>query len=80
MDPDVAHVLSHAEQLAPAQRETLARWLIESLDGEPDPDAEKAWEAELDRRLADLKSGKVRAIGIEEFRKRLFGESPPPAC
>jgi putative addiction module component (TIGR02574 family) len=78
MDPEAERVLARALQLAPAQRETLARWLIESLDGEPDPDPEKAWEAELDRRLADLDSGKVQAIGIEEFRKRIFSESPPP--
>jgi len=66
--------------LAPAQQESLARWLIESLDGDPDPGAEKAWEAELDRRLADLDSGRVQAIGIEEFRKRFLGETRPPAC
>jgi putative addiction module component (TIGR02574 family) len=41
------------------QRTELARALIESLD--EDPDAQAAWDAELNRRVADIKSG--RAIG-----------------
>ncbi len=80
MDPEVRRMFGQATLLSRAHQETLARWLIESLDGEPDPDAARAWETELDRRLADLDSGKVQTISAEEFWKRLRGDTPPPAC
>jgi putative addiction module component (TIGR02574 family) len=80
MDPEVERLFRQATRLSRTHQETLARWLIESLDGRPDPAAAQAWEVEIDRRLADLDSGKVQTIGFEEFRKRLFGDSPPPPC
>ncbi len=80
MDPEVERLLGEATRLSRTHQETLARWLIESLDGEPDPDAARAWDVEANRRLAELDSGKVQTISFEEFRKRLYGDSPPPAC
>jgi putative addiction module component (TIGR02574 family) len=40
-------------------RAELAYCLIRSLDGGDDPDAQSAWEAELERRWQDMESGKV---------------------
>jgi putative addiction module component (TIGR02574 family) len=45
--------------LTKQQRTDLARALIESLD--EDPDAQALWDAELTRRVADIKGG--RAVG-----------------
>lgn len=55
-----------------ADRAALAGLLIESLEGEPDPDVEAAWAAEIERRVADMDSGKVQGIPWEQVRKRLL--------
>jgi putative addiction module component (TIGR02574 family) len=48
---------SRITTLTRRQRAELARVLIDSL--EEDHDAEVAWDAELARRVADIKSGRV---------------------
>ena len=73
----MAETLEHLKQqlgtLAAPERAELARFLINSLDQEDDPDAEAAWEAELTRRTSEIKSGKVSgkpaAQVFEEIRK-----------
>ena len=45
-------------QLTGDERAELARLLIASLDESEDPDAEAAWNAELDRRLKRIEEGK----------------------
>jgi putative addiction module component (TIGR02574 family) len=52
------------------ERAELARILIHPLDEEVDDDAEAAWDAELARRLAEIKSGK--AVG--ETAEQVFAE------
>lgn len=42
-----------------------------SLDGPADADAEKAWGAEILRRLADIDAGTARLIDREEFSRRM---------
>jgi Putative addiction module component len=39
---------------------------LASLDGPADADATEAWDAEVERRLDDLRSGKARTVGAEE--------------
>lgn len=41
------------------ERAELAWFLIDSLEPEADDDAEAAWEIELARRVADIRSGRV---------------------
>jgi len=53
---------SKALKLSRSERARLAQRLISSLDQELDPDAEKLWLREAERRLAELKSGKVAGI------------------
>ena len=45
-------VLADALRLDSAARAELAAELLASLDGPADPDAERAWDAEIDRRIA----------------------------
>jgi putative addiction module component (TIGR02574 family) len=78
MDPEVQRILDQARLLPPIHRAALAASILESLDGEPEPDAERAWEAELDRRQAELKEGRVRAVPWDEARKQMFGDTCPP--
>jgi putative addiction module component (TIGR02574 family) len=53
------------------KRARLAQRLISSLDQEVDADAEALWLAEAERRLADLKSGKVAAIPAERVIRKV---------
>ena len=66
-----------ALELPPAEWARLVRRLIESLDDEvEDPtEVERAWEAEIQRRLDEYRAGKVQttpaADAISEARRRL---------
>jgi putative addiction module component (TIGR02574 family) len=60
-----------ASQLPESERAELAGLLIESLDTEIDDDAEVAWAAEIEKRLADFDAGNVKTIPWEEVRARL---------
>jgi putative addiction module component (TIGR02574 family) len=68
---DAAEILKDALALPSEARATLARALLESLATQVDEGAEVAWAAEVDRRLADLDSGSVKAIPWPEVRRRL---------
>jgi putative addiction module component (TIGR02574 family) len=72
MSRTFADVWKEASDLSEADRAALAGLLIESLEGEPDPDVEAAWAAEIERRVADLDSGKVQGIPWEQVRQRLL--------
>lgn len=64
-----------ALKLSRRDRARLAQRLIFSLDQQGDADAEKVWLEEAERRLGDLKSGKVVGIPaakvIKKARSRL---------
>lgn len=72
MAKDVTALFRDASELCEQDRATLAGLLIESLEGEPEPDVEAAWRAEIERRVADIDSGSVKTIPWEEVRRRLL--------
>ena len=43
----------------------LAQRLISTLDGEVEADAEALWFAEAERRLEELRSGKIKGIDVD---------------
>ena len=61
---------SELSQLPSRDRAELAHFLIHSLDEGEDSDAEAAWDAELARRMDQIKTGK--AMG--EPADKVFGE------
>lgn len=65
-------LFEEAMRLAPEERETLIRLLIEALDAEAEEGVEDAWRVEIERRMAELDSGAVQAIPWEELRARLY--------
>jgi putative addiction module component (TIGR02574 family) len=65
-------IFREASELSEHDRATLAGLLIESLEGEPDPEVEAAWAAEIERRVAELDAGTVKPIPWEEVRQRLL--------
>ena len=52
-------------------RADLAYFLLQSLDEEVDPNVEAEWDAELDRRIADIESGKLQGIPGDEVMAEL---------
>ena len=64
-------VRSEALNLSEVERAELAYNLVASLDGPADPDVEKAWDAEIMRRLAEIDSGTAKLVDRKEFRRRM---------
>ncbi len=58
-----------ALKLSPSDRDELLRTLIASIDGEPGDTPEaiaRAWNEEIERRIADLEAGKTEGIPAEQ--------------
>jgi putative addiction module component (TIGR02574 family) len=72
MPKDFNEIFREATELSEQDRATLAGLLIESLEGEADPEVEAAWAAEIERRVAELDAGTVKTIPWEEVRQRLL--------
>jgi len=61
---------AQALSLSRRARARLAQRLISSLDPKVDADVEKVWLQEAERRLAELKSGKVTGIPAEKVIRK----------
>lgn len=61
-------VLSEILRLPAEERARLALELIRSLDGEPDADAAAAWDAEIERRGAEVEAGSAATMSLDEYR------------
>jgi putative addiction module component (TIGR02574 family) len=61
-------VLSEILRLPAEERARLALELIRSLDGEPDTDATAAWDAEIERRGAEVEAGIAPTMSLDEYR------------
>ena len=64
MKPKLAELTIH-------DRAELAPFLIGSLDEEADLEAETAWEAEVTRRVAEIKGGSTIGLPAEEVFKSI---------
>ena len=73
MKQDPNNLLKEALKLPPEARAALAGSLLDSLDQEVDEDAETAWHAEIDRRLKNLDSGKIKPVPWPEARRKIAG-------
>jgi len=62
--------------LPPDDRLALARRLLDSVDLEPEPGAEAAWEVEIGRRIELLKSGESKSVSADEVFARLRQIAP----
>ena len=65
-------LFEEAMKLDPAERAALMRLLIDTLDAQSDEGAEDAWQAEVERRVAELDSSSVETVPWEELRARLY--------
>jgi putative addiction module component (TIGR02574 family) len=66
----VARPISSIEQeirsLSTSDQEGLLRVLLEELDGPPDADSDSAWQAEVQRRSAEIDSGAAKGVSADE--------------
>jgi putative addiction module component (TIGR02574 family) len=67
-------VLAEALRLDPDSRAELAAELLASLDGPIDPDAEAAWELEIERRVAAIEAGTAKLEPWEDVKRRIERE------
>jgi putative addiction module component (TIGR02574 family) len=71
MTKPMAAVLADALRLDDDARAELAAELLGSLDGPADPDAESAWDAEIERRIAAIEAGTIQLEPWEQVRHRI---------
>jgi putative addiction module component (TIGR02574 family) len=71
MTKPIATVLADALRLDDEARAELAAELLASLDGPADPDAESAWDAEIERRIAAIEAGTIPLESWEQVRRRI---------
>lgn len=68
-------LFEEAVQLSDNDRAELAGMLLDSLEGEPDPDVEAAWAEEIERRVRQIDSGEVKLIPWQQVRAELFNRA-----
>jgi putative addiction module component (TIGR02574 family) len=71
MHKAATEVLADALRLEPDARAEVAAELLASLDGPADPDAEAAWDAEIDRRIAAIEAGTIQLEPWSEVKRRI---------
>ncbi len=71
MTQQALELLQKALTLPEEERTALVRSLIESLEEVADQGAERAWDEEIARRIAELDSGRARTVSWEEIRQRI---------
>jgi putative addiction module component (TIGR02574 family) len=64
-------VLADALRLEPDSRAEIAAELLASLDGPSEPDAEAAWDAEIERRIAAIEAGDIRLEPWSDVKRRI---------
>ncbi|HEX9986450.1 MAG TPA: addiction module protein [Thermoanaerobaculia bacterium] len=67
----VEKLYEQAAELPEADRAELAGLLLESIEEPADDGVEEAWAAEIERRMADYRAGKVKTIAWAEVRAHL---------
>ena len=71
MTKSAKEIFEQAMALNSDEREALAEQLLSSLANQSDSHYTDAWEKELERRVADIESGRVQGIPLEDVIQRL---------
>jgi len=73
MNPEVSDLLKRALALPVDERAALANTLLDTLDGTHESvSIREAWDAEVARRIEDLKAGKAVTVPWEELHRELL--------
>jgi putative addiction module component (TIGR02574 family) len=77
MTPQVSELFEKALTLSTHERGMLIDRLVESLDDEPaEEGVEEEWAAEIQRRVDDVRTGRVKTIPSEQVFRELEEEFP----
>ncbi len=71
MTKEAAELLKKALTLPVSERAELAGSLIESLEDAQDESVTAAWDEEVVRRMADIDSGSIKPVALEDARRRI---------
>ena len=71
MNTQTEAVLREAMKLSADDRAALAERLWDSLHREIDPETEKAWIDEINRRIAAYDRGEIQSVSLEEAMQRI---------
>jgi len=71
MSRAVQDLYEKAAELPSDDRAELAGLLLESIEEPADEGVEEAWAAEIERRMAEYRAGRVKTIPWSEVRARL---------
>ncbi len=75
MGRKVQDLFREATSLPEKERAELAGRLLESLEPPTDPEVEAAWSEEIERRVRQIDSGRVKTIPWEKVRAELLERS-----
>lgn len=64
-------LIEQAMELSAEERLRVAEELVESVRDSSEPGWDEAWRLELERRVAELRSGAVESLPWSEVRERL---------
>jgi hypothetical protein len=67
-------VFADALRLEPDTRAKLAAELLASLDGPADPEAEAAWDVEIEGRIGAIEAGTIRLEPWPDVKRRIERE------
>ena len=60
----------HILKLSPTKRIHVVETILKSLD-EPNPQIERAWIVESEKRYSAFRKGKIKAISLDNLKKRI---------
>jgi putative addiction module component (TIGR02574 family) len=66
-----AKVLKEALQMERDDRAMIAERLISSLDPEVEPEIERLWQLEIQKRLKDSRNNQVEFLSWDEVRRKI---------
>jgi putative addiction module component (TIGR02574 family) len=73
MSPETSDLLKRALALPADERAALANTLLDTLESQTQSvTVQDAWDAEVARRIADLKAGKTVTVPWEELHRELL--------
>ena len=75
MPRTLTEVAREAAELPQAERLKLARILLDlsETEIESEEEVQAAWDTEIDRRLHELKSGRVQGVPLEDVKRKFEG-------
>ena len=77
MDERVKRLTEEIRKLPPEEQAVLIDELLVLTNRDADPEIEKAWFAEAERRLAAYRTGEVEAVPVADVMARLRKRSNP---